>query len=519
MRSAGRRALAARIDSVFARGRKKADVRRIGEERQADYNDAQRSLSGGTPLHECSDTMLALAKLDRDLASDANVRLYTLMDPVLFFYVVAVAEDALEGSPHAILPGGDGPGMHDAGRRARLQARHILLAYFRYARTSMSRHEIGAEFGIGQKAVGRYVKLAKALLAAALPTPRRYEAHIRGLADPREIKRCLPGPGCGACIEDGMLCRMRRPGQKMSRDGSHSGRKRAHVASTVLRFNLRGEAVSMTPTVNGNVPGNAMCRNHPLDLGLATANIGDDGAPFGGRFHRVQDGGFRGTERGEPGAAYERPAAYKALQRMDGAGREGDAEVSRKRLLAERSFGRMMRYRRMAGPYAGTCGELNDDLNIAAGLANLHLMYGDAGSGGAHEKKKAGGRKKGAPAHRRNLDGDKREIEKAAGIQPKKRAGSGAGGARSSWRQGKALRGGGGGGGGDSKSFRARPCAHMRPPHLPFSLSRGRPAGAGACPPLRLECLQLGAVLPPCGLAATCAQKRLVRLQKRAAPP
>ena len=418
-RSVGKRELVVQIDSVFARGRKKADVRRIGENRQADYNDAQERLSGGTPVHECSDTMLALVKLDRDLASDTKVRLYTLIDPVLFFYIVAVAEDALERSPHAILLDGDGPRMHDAGRRAKLQARHILLVYFRYAKTNMSQHEVGAEFGIGQKTVSRYVKLAKILLAAALPTPRRYEAHLRGLTDPREIKKCLPGPGRGACIEDGTLCRMRRPGQKMSRNNSYNGRRKAHVANTVFRFNLRGEAVSMTPTVNGTVPDNTMCKNHPLDLGQATANIRDKDAPSGDRFHRIQDGGFRSTEKGEPGAAYERTAGYKALQKMDEAGRERNAEISRKRLPAEWFFGRMKRYKRMADPYDGTYSELNNDLNVAAGLVNLHLMYGDVRRGRAHEKKPVGGKRE--RRHRRNLDRDKREIEKAAGIPPKKK--------------------------------------------------------------------------------------------------
>ena len=417
--SAGKRALVEQIDGVFAKGRTKADVRRIGKERQADYKDAQMQLSGGTPVHECSDTILALVKLDRDLASNTKVRLYTRIDPVLFFYIVAVAEDALERSPHAILLGGDGPRMHDAGRRAKLQARHILLVYFRYAKTNMSQHEVGAEFGIGQKTVSRYVKLAKILLAAALPTPRRYEAYIRGLTDPREIKKCLPGPGRGACIEDGTLCRMRRPGQKMSRDNSYNGRRKAHMANTLFRFNLRGEAVSMTPTVNGTVNDNVMCENHPLDLGLATANIRDKDAPSGDQFHRFQDSGFRGTEKDEPGAVYERTVGYKALQKMDEDGRKMNAEISRKRLPAEWFFGRVKGYKRMAGPYDGTYSELNDDLNIAAGLVNLHLMYGGVRRGMAHEKRPVGGKR--VRRHRRNLNRDQRVIEKAAGIQPKKK--------------------------------------------------------------------------------------------------
>ena len=421
-RPRAKRNLIVEVDSVFARGRKKADMRRIGEARMEEFADTQWNLTGGTPVHECTDTALALVKLDRSMASAASIRRYTLMDPVLFFYVVAVAEDALRRNPHMLLmddEGGDGPRMHDAGRRAKLQARHIILVYLRYAKTNMSQHEVGLEFGIGQKTVSRYIKLAKKLLAGALPTPLAYARHIRGLKDPREVKKCLPGPGRGACIEDGTLCRMQRPGQKKSRSDAYNGRKKMHAGNTVFRFNLRGEAVSMSPTVNGTVNDVTMCRNHPLDLGLATSNIRDKDAPPGDRFHRIEDHGFRGIENDEPGAAYERTAGYKTLQKMDEAGRERNAEISRKRLAAEWFFGRMKRYKLVAGPYAGTYSELNEDLNIVAGLVNLHLMCGGVKEGSGHAKKPEGKRVR---RHHRNLDRDKRMINKAAGVLPEKKA-------------------------------------------------------------------------------------------------
>lgn len=411
--------LVTKTDSIFARGRTTSDVRRIGEERQARYDDAHGGLAGGPPLYECTRTMLALAKIGMEMASDADIRRLTLMDPALFFYVVAMVEEALERNPGLLLVEGGGQRAGDAGRRAKLQPMHIVLLYLRYAKTNMTQHEVGAEFGIGQKTVSRYVGLAKALLAAVLPTPRAYEEHLRGLDDPREIKRHLPGPGRGACIEDGTLCRIQRPGQSLSRDNSFNGRKKIHCGNTQLRLSLRGLAVSLSPTVNGTVNDVTMCRNHPLDLGLATANMGDEDAPRGDRFLRVQDSGYRGSEKECPGASYERTVGRRALEKMDDEGRARNAEISRKRLPVEWFFGRMKRYKRIAGPYAGTYSELNEEMNIVAGLVNLHLMHGGVRPGRAHEKKPVGRRVR---PHRRNNDLDRREIYKEAGLVPPKRS-------------------------------------------------------------------------------------------------
>ena len=103
------------IDGIFARGRTTAEVRRIGAERRARYDDEHGGLAGGPPLYECSRTMLALAKIGLAMASDEDIRRLALMDPVLFFYVVAMVEEALEKNPGLLLFGGGGPRASDAG--------------------------------------------------------------------------------------------------------------------------------------------------------------------------------------------------------------------------------------------------------------------------------------------------------------------------------------------------------------------------------------------------------------------
>ena len=44
------------------------------------------------------------------------------------------------------------------------------------------------------------------------------------------------------------------------------------------------------------------------------------------------------------------------------------------RVTVENSIGRIKQYARMTEPYSGTEDELNCEMNVVAGLVNLHLM-------------------------------------------------------------------------------------------------------------------------------------------------
>lgn len=111
-------------------------------------------------------------------------------------------------------------------------------------------------------------------------------------------------------------------------------------------------------------------------------------------------------------ARCERTVGRRALEKMDEVGRARNAEISRKRLPVEWFFGRMKKYKRIASPYARTYSELN----VVAGLVNLHIMHGGVRPCRAHAKGPDGGRMR---PHRRNLDRDRREICKEAGVDYK----------------------------------------------------------------------------------------------------
>lgn len=399
------------VEGFFEKGHDKAMARKIGEWRQAKHAEEMKNLPDGRPVNKCASIELCRVLLDRIIDDGERLRKLTLMDPVLFFYAVAMAEEIFEADPgFLLLDDDDGKRAADPGRRALLLPKHIILLYVWYAKTNASQDSIAIQVGIGQKTVSRYITKAKELLSRTLPTPRKYHEHIKRQTDLEELKKILPGPGRGTCIEDGTLCRVKRPGQKDPRDTAYNGRKKDYMANTLFRFNARGEAIAMSPTVEGTVNDITMAKTYGLDLGIATDRLHDSGAPASDCVHRLEDGGFRGIEAEEPGAVYERTVGYKAYQKLDEKGKARNKDIAARRMPAEWFFGRVKRYARLRNPYSGTYSELNDELNVAAGLVNLHLMGGGARKGTGHAKKPRGKRRR---KHRRDLEKDRRDIRMA----------------------------------------------------------------------------------------------------------
>ena len=79
--------------------------------------------------------MLALAKIGLEITIGADIRRPALMDPVLFFYVVAMVEEELERNPGLLPFRGGGTRAGDADRRAKLRPIQIVLLYLLYAKT------------------------------------------------------------------------------------------------------------------------------------------------------------------------------------------------------------------------------------------------------------------------------------------------------------------------------------------------------------------------------------------------
>ena len=398
-------------EGFFEKGHDKRKVRNIGEWRQAAHDEMMEWLPDGMAVNRCATSELCRTLLDRMIADGAQLRKLTLMDPALFFYAVAMAEEIF-GRERGILLLEDGEGRsRDPGRRARLLPRHIILLYLWYAKTNASQDSIAIQMGIGQETASRYIAIAKDVLSRTLPTPRKYDEHIQRQTAMREMKKYLPGPGRGTCIEDGRLNRMRQPGQRGPRDRSYSGRKKACMGNTLGRFNARGEMVSASPTDRGALNDVTMARKYRLNLGIAMQYLHDPHAAPKDRVRRIEDTGLAGIETEEPGAVYERTVGYKAHQKLDDEGKARNRDIARRRRPSEWFFGRISRYARMRDPYAGTYSEYNDEHNVVCGVVNLRLMAGGVREGSGHPKKPESGRQR---RHRRDMEADEGAIDRAA---------------------------------------------------------------------------------------------------------
>lgn len=398
-------------EGFFERGHDRHKVRSIGEWRRDDHAEMMERLPDGKAVNKCATAELCRTLLDRMIADDKQLQKLTLMDPVLFFYAVAMVEEIFERERGTLLFEDDAERSRDPGRRARLLPRHIVLLYLWYTKTNASQDSIAIQMGIGQKTASRYIAIAKDMLSRTLPTPRKYDAHIQRQTDMREMKKYLPGPDRGTCLEDGMLNRMQRPGQRGPRDRSYNGRRKACMGNTLGRFNIRGEMVSVTPTDRGTCNDVTMARKYGLHLGIATQWLHDPHAAQKDRVHRGEDTGFAGIEKDEPGAVYERTVGYKAYQKLDDEGKARHRDIARRRLPSEWFFGRVRRYSRMRDPYSGTYSEYNDEYNVVCGLVNLHLMAGGVREGSGHPKTPEFGRQR---RHRRDLEADEEAIDRRA---------------------------------------------------------------------------------------------------------
>lgn len=189
------------IDGIFARGRTAAEARRIGEGGGAACRVRRRArgpCGRPTPLQILPHN----AGPRQDLLGNGQRRGHTATRAHGPRSVLRRGHGrGIAGRPLPAPVRGGGPRASGAGRRAKHRPFRVVLLCLRCA----DRHDAARCRRLvrpGRKTVGRCVGPAKALLAAAvavLPTPRACEERLRGLADPREIKAHLPGPGRGAC--------------------------------------------------------------------------------------------------------------------------------------------------------------------------------------------------------------------------------------------------------------------------------------------------------------------------------
>ncbi len=135
-------------------------------------------------------------------------------------------------------------------------------------------------------------------------------------------------------------------------------------------------------TVVGKTHDITLLREDPIPFGRWAEKMHDGSNPKSERFTAYMDLGYQGMQKDLLGANVIMP--YKRPRRRKG--KEGEArnltdeqkkrnkKVGGIKVTVENSIGRIKQYARMTEPYGGTEDELNCEMNVVAGLVNLHLM-------------------------------------------------------------------------------------------------------------------------------------------------
>ncbi len=171
-------------------------------------------------------------------------------------------------------------------------------------------------------------------------------------------------------------------GDRDRRKETYSGKKKKrHTLNTTITTTTNNIILGLSDTIVGKTHDLTLLKEDPLPFGRWAKKMHDGDTPTKERFTVYMDLGYLGIQNDIPGANVIMP--HKRPRRRKGEKKRGqltaeqkkhNKKVSSIRVTVENSIGRLKQYAQMSDPYEGTEDELNCEMNIVAGLVNLHLM-------------------------------------------------------------------------------------------------------------------------------------------------
>ena len=312
---------------------------------------------------------LARQALDSIIADGKKLALATSLGKEMFAFVLGLLMERIAAA--------DAPLFSDAspdpGNRCKLTEAQALLLSLVRKRHGPTQALLGVVFGIDQSTVSRYLEFVDGILVEVLPVAERIRERLAGLA-----------PGSGAygylvpgreILVDGTRVRVQRPQDGDARRGAHSGKARDFTANIAIVANGLSLVLHAGPPHAGSTHDMAALRPGDPDLGAVTASPKDPSTPPGRRVTVRVGLGHGGVERMWPGGTVERPDKRRAGQKLTRAQRARNRRKAGARMTVEHAICRIKRFRIMTRPYDGTPEGLHREVQIATGLANLHLLW------------------------------------------------------------------------------------------------------------------------------------------------
>ena len=123
----------------------------------------------------------------------------------------------------------------EPGNRCALHPVYVLMLDLARKYRNICQDHLALMFGVDQSAVCKYIRHADRILAAMLPTPRRFMDILRGVGSREEFDALFPeGAAVDTVLVDGTHVRFTRARDGDVRDAMYSGKKRAYTGNTVL---------------------------------------------------------------------------------------------------------------------------------------------------------------------------------------------------------------------------------------------------------------------------------------------
>ena len=259
---------------------------------------------------------------------------------------------------------------------------HALLMYLLRLKDNPTQGTLEAFFGIDQSTVCRYLQFCGKMLKETLPTPDRISKAMSKCKTVKGIKEFVPSRrGAGTLLVDGTHIRVDRPGEKEERKKTYTGKKKNHTNNTTIISTTDNIIVGISKTAVGSTHDLKMIKEHSIPFGRWTRKMRDEDTPAKERFTMYMDLGYQGIQKYFPGVNVVLPHKKPRKKKTDSAApkltkeqKAYNKKVGGIRVTVENSIGRIKQYSRMTEPYGGTEEELNAEINIVAGLVNLHLM-------------------------------------------------------------------------------------------------------------------------------------------------
>ena len=322
-----------------------------------------------------------LETLDDIISDETRLHAATLQSSKEFEVILKQFEDAIKKSKDAPLFRNNEKRSDDPGNRCSLYPRHALLMYLLRLKDNPTQGTLEAFFGIDQSTVCRYLQFCNEMLKETLPTPDRISKAMSKCKTVKGIKEFVPGRGAGTLLVDGTHIHVDRPGEKEERKKTYTGKKKNHTNNTTIISTTDNIIVGISKTAVGSTHDLKMIKEHSIPFGRWTRKMRDEDTPAKEKFTMYMDLGYQGIQKYFPGVNVVLPHKKPRKKKTDSAApkltkeqKAYNKKVGGIRVTVENSIGRIKQYSRMTEPYGGTEEELNAEINIVAGLVNLHLM-------------------------------------------------------------------------------------------------------------------------------------------------